>query len=66
MISLMESLNRGSTVNGGTSYNGSPWKSLSRRSTFPNIGFPVNNGRLILEADDRWGDELSSNGEGDG
>ena len=26
----------------------------------------MNNGRLILEAGDRWGDELSSVGEGDG
>ena len=36
------------------------------RSTFPGIGVLVNNGRLILEAGDRWGDELSSTGEGDG
>ena len=34
---------------------------------FPGIGVPTNNGRLILEADDKWGDELSSAAvEGDG
>ena len=27
--------------------------------TFPGIGVPTNNGRLILEAGDNWGDELS-------
>ena len=66
MISLIESLNRGSAVNASTSQNDSPWKSLARRSTFPRIGVLVNNGRLILETGDRWGDELSSAGEGDG
>ena len=30
---------------------------------FPRTGVPVNNGRLILEAGDRWGDELSSVGK---
>ena len=39
---------------------------MARRSTFPRIGVLVNNGRLILEAGDRWGDELSSAREGDG
>ena len=35
--------------------------------TFPGIGVPTNNGCLILEAGDKWGDELSSAvGEGDG
>ena len=41
-----------------------PWR-VNLRS--PVSGSPVNNGRLILEAGDRWGDELSSAiGEGDG
>ena len=33
----------------------------------PESGVPTNNGRLILKADDNWGDELSSAAvEGDG
>ena len=66
MISFMESLNRGLAVSTGTSYNDSPWKSLAWSPTFPEIGVPTNNGHLILEAGDRWGDELSSAGAGDG
>ena len=31
----------------------------------PVSGVPVKNGRLILEADDRWGDERSSAATGD-
>ena len=66
MISLIESLNRGSVVNAGTSYYGSPWKSLARKSTFPGIGSPVNNGSLILKAGDSYGDVSSSAKGGDG
>ena len=33
---------------------------------FPGIGVPTNNGRLILEAGNKWGDELSSATAGDG
>ena len=66
VINLIESLNHRSAVNAGTSYYGSPWKSLACRSTFPGIGFPMNNGRLILEAGDSWGDEPPSVGGGDG
>ena len=32
---------------------------MARKSTFPDIGVPVKIGRLILEAGDIWGDELS-------
>ena len=46
--------------------NGSPWKSLARKSTLPRIGSLVNMGRLILKAGDSWGDEPSSAGGGDG
>ena len=44
------------------------WKSLAWSPTFPGIGVPTNNGRLILEAGDNWGDEVSSAAdvEGDG
>ena len=36
--------------------------------TFPGIGVPMNNGRLILEAGDNWGDEVAfaADVEGDG
>ena len=37
-----------------------------RRSMFPGIRVLVNIGRLILEAGNRWGDELSSAGVGNG
>ena len=32
---------------------------------FPGIGVPTNNGRLILEAGNNWGDELSYAAAGD-
>ena len=39
---------------------------LSVKVPGPESGVPTNNGRLILEAGESWGDELSSAGEGDG
>ena len=39
---------------------------MAHRYTFPGIGVPVNNGRLILEVGDSWGDEPSSARGGDG
>ena len=35
---------------------------MACKSTLPGIGSPVNMGRLILEAGESWGDELSSTG----